>query len=274
MKKDIILSNGVKIPNIGYGTWQVTNDIIYECFNLAIKCGYRHIDSAQAYGNEENLGKAIKTSSIKREDLFITSKVLDIHKSYESAKASIEESLKKLDTPYIDLMLIHCPQPWDIYGTPGCYDYKKENVEVWKALEEFYEAGKIKVIGVSNFSIEDIQNIFDNCKIRPMVNQIPVYIGKTNWELINYCLENNIAVEAYSPIAHGKILSNPVVKKMADKYRCTIAQLCIAYVLQIGLIALPKATSEEHMLNNIDINFSINETDLEYLKNLKLDIGW
>ena len=269
----IKLYNGVVIPQIGLGTWQIDNDHIYDSFNDAIDVNYRHFDSAQGYFNEENLGRAIKDSKVKREDLFITTKVLDTYKSYEETKKSIEVSLEKLQTEYIDLLLIHCPAPWDYYPSD---DPKWDmcNIEVWKAMVEFYKAGKVKAIGVSNFSIHDIQNLIDNSDVKPMVNQVPVYIGKTNWELINFCKENDIVVEAYSPIAHGKILNNEVVQSMASKYNCSIAQLCIAYVCQIGLVAIPKTLNKSHMKSNIEIDFTINDEDLEYLKQLKLNIGW
>ena len=237
-------------------------------YNLGIKAGYTHFDSAQGYGNEENLGKALNDSGIAREKIFITSKVRDIHKSYESAKASIEESLRKLNTPYIDLMLIHCPQPWDIYPNSE-YKYYKENLEAWRALEEFYLAGKIKAIGVSNFSIDDCENILKNCKVKPHVNQIPLYIGCTNMPLIEYCQKNGICVEAYSPIAHGRALKNDVIKGYAEKYGCSIAELCLAYTLQLNTVTLPKTLNYDHMVENLNVSVVIFEEDMEFLKKIE-----
>lgn len=263
-KKEITLSNGIKIPTTGLGTWLISNDQIYDAFKLAIKAGYTHFDSAQGYGNEENLGRAMKDSGIPREKLFITSKVRDIHKSYEAAKASIEESLRKLDTPYIDLMLIHCPQPWDVYPNSE-HKYYEENAAVWRALEEYYLLGKIKSIGVSNFSIDDIENILKNCRVKPQVNQIPLYIGCTNKPLIEYCKKQNIVIEAYSPIAHGRALKNDLIKKYAEKYNCSISELCIAYTLQLDTVTLPKTTNYDHMVENLDIKVEISKEDMEVL---------
>ena len=265
--KNLKLNNGTEIPQIGFGTWLISNDQIYDAFFKAIKAGYTHIDSAQDYGNEEQLGQAIIDSRIPRDKLYITSKVASHQKTYENARKSIEISLQKLKTEYIDLMLIHCPTPWPEYN-PRAKTYYKENIEVWKAMEEFVKAGKIKSIGVSNFNINDIKNILANCKIKPAVNQIPVFIGNTDLELIDFCLKNNIQVEAYSPIAHGRLLENKEVHELSKKYKCSIAQLCIAYTLQLGLISLPKSLNYEHMVENLNINFMISEDDMEYLKKL------
>jgi diketogulonate reductase-like aldo/keto reductase len=263
-KKEFTICNGHKIPTTGLGTWLISNDQIYDAFNLAIKAGYTHFDSAQGYGNEENLGRALNDSGLPRESLFITSKVLAEHKTYESARASIEESLRKLATPYIDLMLIHCPTPWDEYPhSEGKYD--DGNREVWKALEEFYLEGKIKAIGVSNFSIRDIENILKDCKIKPMVNQIPLYIGCTNIPLIKYCQENDILIEAYSPIAHGRALTNPLIKEYADKYNCSISELCLAYTLQLDTVTLPKTLNYDHMVENLNVKVEISKEDMEKL---------
>ena len=263
--KNLTMNNGIKIPEVGYGTWLVYNNIAYECVSNALKCGYRHIDSAQDYGNEVEVGRAIRESGIPRNEIFLTTKVASHHKSYEDAKKSIEESLQKLNVEYIDLLLIHCPCPWSEYDTRN-KDYYKENLEVWKAMSEFYERGLVKSIGVSNFTIDDVKNINDNAKIKVMVNQIPVFIGCTDKRLIDYCLDNEIVVEAYSPIAHGRSLDNPIIKKMSEKYHTTIPLLCIAYTLQLGLISLPKACKKEHMEENFSpINFVISDEDMKLL---------
>lgn len=265
--KDLILLNGKKMPEIGLGTWLIDNDTIYRVFMDALKLGYTHFDSAQDYSNEVNLGKAIKECGVKRETLFITSKVASRHKSYDDAKKSIEISLEKLGE-YIDCMLIHCPKPWKEYPD-GKYNYFKENKQVLKAMEEFYFAGKLKSIGVSNFSIEDIKNIMEDCKVKPMVNQIPVWIGNTNTELINYCQQEGIVVQAYSPIAHGRALNNNFINKYADKYSVSISQLCLRYTLQLGLVTLPKTTNPEHMKEDLDLNFIISEEDMKSLISYK-----
>ena len=265
--KDFILLNGNKVPALAYGTWLIKNEDAPRLVEMAIEEGYRHIDTAQAYGNEEGVGLGIKNSKIKREDIYITSKVQAEIKNYEEAKKSIDESLKKLDVDYIDLMLIHCPQPWALFRGPN--KYYEENVEVWKALTEAYEEGKLKAIGVSNFLPEDIDNLINHSKYVPMVNQICIHIGCTPQDVIDYCNEKNIVVEAYSPIAHGVAVGNEEIKQMADKYGVSVAQLCIQYTLQLNTISIPKASSREHIRDNINFDFTINEEDMEILKKFK-----
>ena len=264
--KNYVLSNGIEIPEIGYGTWLIKNEDASKCVQMALEAGYRHIDSAKAYGNEEGVGEGIRASGIAREEIFVTTKVPAEFKSYKKAKQSIEESLEKLNIGYIDLILIHCPQPWKLFGSP--FHYYKQNVQVWKALEEAYEAGKVKAIGVSNFNEKDLQNIFDNCKIRPMVNQIEINPGYSELNIVEFCNKNNIVVEAYSPIAHGRALKNKTIIAMAEKYGVSVAQLCIKYTLQLGTVSLPKASSKEHIEDNLKLDFEISNEDMEALKQL------
>ena len=200
------LSNGIKIPVLGLGTWFIDDDKVDNAVISAVKIGYRHIDTAQAYGNEKGVGAGIKNCGISREDLFVTSKVAAEAKTYDAAAKSIDESLEKMGLQYIDLMLIHSPQPWAEWRDDK--RYFEENIQVWKALEDAYMAGKIKAIGVSNFLIDDLENLLSHCEIKPMVNQLLIHIGNTPAELIAYCKEQNIVVEAYSPIAHGEALKN------------------------------------------------------------------
>ena len=270
--KDFILSNGVKIPEVGYGTWLIKNDVAENCCLMALNAGYTHIDSAQAYGNEEGVGKAVRNSGLPREKIFVTTKVQAEIKNYKKAKASIDESLKKSGLDYFDLILIHCPQPWMLFR--GKRRFFKENIEVWKALEEAYEEGKTKAIGVSNFLIDDLENIMNNCKIKPMVNQILCHIGNTPIDVIKFCQENDIVVEAYSPIAHGAALKNKDIIDMAEKYHVSVAQLCIKYTLQLGTVSLPKASSKEHIEDNIKLDFEISDEDMEKLIKLnEIDYG-
>lgn len=270
--KDFILSNGVKIPEVGYGTWLIKNDVAENCCLMALNAGYTHIDSAQAYGNEEGVGKAVRNSGLPREKVFVTTKVQAEIKNYKKAKASIDESLKKSGLDYFDLILIHCPQPWMLFR--GKRRFFKENIEVWKALEEAYEEGKTKAIGVSNFLIDDLENIMNNCKIKPMVNQILCHIGNTPIDVIKFCQENDIVVEAYSPIAHGAALKNKDIIDMAEKYHVSVAQLCIKYTLQLGTVSLPKASSKEHIEDNIKLDFEISDEDMEKLIKLnEIDYG-
>ena len=270
--KDFVLTNGVKIPEVGYGTWLIKNDDAYECVRNAIEAGYTHIDSAQAYGNEENVGKAIRECGLPREKIFLTTKVQAEIKNYEKAKKSIEKSLETLGLDYIDLILIHCPQPWMLFR--GKRRFFKENKEVWRALEEAYEEGKVKSIGVSNFLVDDLENILEDCKVKPMVNQILCHIGNTPMDVIKFCQENDIVVESYSPIAHGAALKNPAIVKMAEKYGVSVAQLCIKYTLQLDTVSLPKASSKEHIIDNLKLDFEISEEDMiELIKLNEIDYG-
>ena len=261
------LSNGLKIPKVGLGTWLIDNDKVEEVVECALEVGYRHIDTAQAYGNEEGVGKAIRKSNIARQDLFITSKIAAEAKTYQEAYDSINETLNKMELDYLDLMIIHSPQPWQEFRDDN--RYFKENKEVWKALETAYQEGKVKAIGVSNFLKDDLENILNSCQIKPMVNQILTHISNTKTELIKFCKENDILVEAYSPIAHGAILKNENIIAMANKYNVSVARLCIRYIILLGLAALPKASSKEHLIDNLKIDFEISKEDMEALKSIK-----
>lgn len=190
------------------------------------------------------------------------------HKTYEEAKAGIDETLKKMGLDYLDMMIIHSPQPW-VEVNQSDNRYKEGNRQAWRALEEAYNEGKLKAIGVSNFQIEDIESLMETAKVKPMVNQILCHISNTPLELIDYCQKNDIAVEAYSPIAHGEILSQPEIKAIADKYGVSVPQLCIRYTLQLGTISLPKTENLEHMKSNAEVDFTISEEDMEVLKNFK-----
>ena len=273
MNKEFKLANGNLAPALAYGTWLIKNENAEECVKTALEVGYRHIDTAQAYGNEVGVGKGIKASGLKREEIYLTTKVMAEYKSYKKAKKSIDDSLKRLGVDYIDLILIHCPQPWMLYGNK-LFRYFKENIQVWKALEDAYEEGKVKAIGVSNFSIDDLENIMNNCKIKPMVNQILCHIGNTPVDVIKFCQEHDIVVESYSPIAHGAALKNEVIKKMAEKYNVSVAQLCIKYTLQLDTISIPKASSREHIADNAKLDFEISQEDMiELIKLNKIDYG-
>ena len=215
--KYITLSNGVKMPMLGYGVYQVTKDECERCVLDALNVGYRLIDTAQSYFNEEEVGNAIVKSGIPRDEIFLTSKVWIDHYGYEECKKSVEISMQKLKTDYIDLMLLH--QPFgDYYGA-------------WRALEEAYSEGKLKAIGVSNFQIGDLESLMETAEIKQMVNQVLCHISNTPLELIDFCQKNDIAIEAYSPIAHGEILSQPEIKAIADKYGVSVPQICIRYTL-------------------------------------------
>ena len=264
--KTIKFSNGVVAPTLAYGTWLIKDSDAAECVKTALKCGYRHIDTAQAYGNEVGVGKGIKESGLPREEIFVTTKVMAEYKTYKEAKESIDYSLQRLGLDYVDLILIHCPQPWAEFR--GKKRYFKENIEVWKALEEAYKEGKVKAIGVSNFLVDDLENIINNCEIKPMANQILLHVGNTPIDVLKYCQSNDIVVESYSPIAHGRLVGDKRLIAMADKYKVSIPQLCIKYTLQLDTISIPKASSEAHIRDNVSLDFEISEEDMIALMKL------
>lgn len=266
IEKKMKLNNGAEIPQLAMGTWLIDDDKVAEPVSTAIRLGYRHIDTAQAYGNEAGVGEGIRRSGIARDDIFITSKVAAENKSYDSAKASIDHTLELMGLDSIDMMIIHSPQPWTEVNQSK-NRYFAENREVWRAMEDAVAEGRIKTIGVSNFLKEDIDNILESCRIKPAVNQVLAHISNTPIDLIRYCQEKGIAVEAYSPVAHGEALKNPLIRKMAEKYKVTPAQLCIRYCLQLDLITLPKATSEAHLRENAEVDFEITDEDMQILLN-------
>jgi len=267
LEENYTLSNGVEIPKLGLGTWMIDNDEVAEVVKDALEIGYRHIDTAQAYQNESGVGDGIKESDIAREDIFVTTKIAAELKSYDEAAASIDESLKKMGLEYIDLIIIHSPKPWAEFH--GEDHYLEGNKEVWKALEEAYQAGKVKAIGLSNFEKVDVENILEYCTVKPMVNQVLAHISNTPHDLIQYSEDNDILVEAYSPMGHGELFKNEKVKEMAEKYDGSIPQLCIRYGLQLGLLPLPKSGNPEHIKSNAEVDFSISEEDMEFLKNME-----
>ena len=261
------LNDNRDIPVLGLGTQTIAADKTAQAVRDALKLGYRHIDTAQAYGNEAEVGEGIRTSGIPREEIFVTTKVAAEHKTYDAAAKSIDESLAKMGLDYIDLMIIHSPQPWAEWRDSD-KNFDEGNLEAWRALEDAQKAGKIKSIGVSNFLISDLQNILDNGSVTPAVNQILTHVGNTPLALIDFCKEHNILVEAYSPIAHGEALKNKDIVAMADKYKVSVAQLCIKYVIQLGLVALPKTAKPEHMKSNAELDFAISDEDMAVLKGI------
>lgn len=262
------MNNGLEIPKLALGTWFIDDDKAAEAVRQAVKIGYRHIDTAQAYQNERGVGEGVRTCGISRDKIFVTSKVAAEHKTYESAASSIDETLNKMKLDYINMMIIHSPQPW-VEVNQSDNRYFEENRQVWKAMEDAVEAGKVRTISISNFLENDIDNILLDCKINPAVNQILAHISNTPLKLIDYCKNKDILVEAYSPIAHGEALKNKSIKDMADKYNVSIAQLCIKYDLQLGMVVLPKTANPEHMKSNSNLDFTISDADMEILKNIE-----
>lgn len=267
LQENYTLPNGVKIPKLGLGTWMIGNDDVVQAVKSALEMGYRHIDTAQAYQNESGVGQAVRTSGIAREEIFVTTKLAAEVKTYDEAVKAIDDSLQTMGLDTIDMMLIHSPKPWMKFQEDD--HFFEGNREAWRALEDAYKAGKLRAIGVSNFEKEDLDNILQSSTVKPMVNQILVHISNTPKALIEYTQDQGILVEAYSPVAHGELMKNEDVANVAEKYGVTIPQLGIRYVLQLGLLPLPKTANPAHMKSNAGVNFVISDDDMERLLNLE-----
>jgi diketogulonate reductase-like aldo/keto reductase len=257
----------VEIPKLALGTWFISDNDTGQAVKDAVQLGYRHIDTAQAYGNERGVGEGIKTCGVNRQELFVTTKLAAEIKTYQEAVTSIDESLQRMGLDYVDLMIIHSPQPWNKFGEEE--RFFEGNLEAWRALEKAYKAGKLRAIGVSNFEKPDIDNILGSCEVKPMVNQILAHISNTPMDLIQYTQDKGILVEAYSPIGHGEILRNEDIAGIAEKYTVSVPQLAIRYILQLGLLPIPKTANPAHMKTNAEVDFAISEQDMEFLKNIE-----
>ncbi|WEV39300.1 aldo/keto reductase [Lactobacillus sp. ESL0680] len=264
LEEKYALNNGIKIPKLGFGTWLINNTKVVSAVQHAAQLGYRLFDTAQAYDNEVGIGEGLKATGLPREQFFVTTKVEANYKDYQTVKKSIDISLTKLDLDYLDLLLIHAPEPWAEFH--GSNHYFAENLAVWQAMEEAVQAGKVRSIGVSNFEQVDLDNILQNCTIKPVVNQLLTHIGNTNFKLIDYSQKNGLLVEAYSPIAHGEMMKNEQLIKLAKKYQVSIPQLAIRYCLELGTVPLPKSRTLKHIAANRDVNFTIAPEDMQLLK--------
>ena len=265
------LSNGVGIPCIGFGTWQTPDgDVAVRSVAAAIEAGYRHIDTAQAYGNEESVGKGIRESGIDRKDLFVTTKLWNANHSYKLTMRTFEESMNKLGLDYLDLFLIHWPNPIVFRD-----HWQEANAESWKAMEELYEAGKIRAIGVSNFRPHHIEEILKTAKVAPMVNQIRLCPGDTQDETVDWCREHGMVLEAYSPLGIGQIFEVPEMQKLAEKYHRSIAQVCIRWSLQRGYLPLPKSVTPSRIQENLKVfDFELSDEDVQLIADLKGCVGY
>ncbi|MDR1133656.1 MAG: aldo/keto reductase, partial [Synergistaceae bacterium] len=233
------LSNGVEIPCIGFGTWQTPDgEVAVSSVLSAIEAGYRHIDTAQGYGNEKSVGAAVKKSGVDRHEIFITSKLDNNEHGYEKTLAAFDGTMEKLGMDYIDLFLIHWPNPISFRG-----NWREANAGTWKAFEELYGAGRIRSIGVSNFRPHHIEELMKTAAIAPMVNQIRLCPGDTQDEVVDFCRSRNILLEAYSPLGVGKIFDVPEMREMSKKYGKSIAQICVRWSLQREYLPLPKSVT-------------------------------
>ena len=253
----VILNNGVKMPKLGYGVYQVTKDECERCVLDALKVGYRLIDTAQSYFNEEEVGSAMKKSGIPREENFLTTKVWIEHYGYENAKKSVLESMKKLQIEYLDLVLLH--QPFgDAYGA-------------WRALEELYEEGKIRAIGISNFYVDRMVEFVSFNRIKPMITQMEVHIFNQQKQLKEYADKYNVQLEAWAPFGEGRgnTFGNEVIKSIGDKYGKTTAQVMLRWHIQRGIVAIPKTTHYERMEENFNIfDFELTDEEMNIIAGL------
>ena len=266
LKDTYTLSNGVNIPCVGFGTWQTPNgETAINSVLEAMKCGYRHIDTAACYGNEESVGKAIKLSRINREELFVTSKLWNTDQGYESTLKAFDKTIKDLGLDYLDLYLIHWPVVKEHKE-----DWKEAICEPWKAFEKLYSDGKIRAIGVSNFKPHHLKVIFENCNIKPMVNQIELHPSHNQDETVKFCRNNNILVEAWGPLSTGRIFKVKEMQDIANKYNKSIAQITLRWHIQNEILPLPKSVTPSRIKENSMIfDFELLKEDMELIQNLK-----
>lgn len=264
------LSNGIEIPVVGFGTWQTPDgEVAVQSVKEALHAGYRHIDTAQGYGNEESVGRAISESGIPREDIFVTSKLGNGQHSYDLVMQSFEESLKKLQTDYLDLFLIHWPNPLGFRE-----NWEQANADTWRAFEELYESGKIKAIGVSNFLPHHLETLSKTAKIMPMVNQIFLAPGELQESVVSYAHEHHMLLEAYSPLGTGKIFDVPEMKQLAETHKKSIAQVAIRWSLQHGFLPLPKSVTPSRIKENTQVfDFELSETEMATIDALDGVVG-
>lgn len=263
------LNNGVKIPCVGFGTYKAAQGKTAEVIRTAIDAGYRYFDTASFYGTEPYLCEAVKDSGIPREEFFITSKVWKTEMGYERTKEAFEATLERLGTDYLDLYLIHWPLP-----EPDYEDWKALDLETWRALEEFYKEGRVRAIGLSNFLPHHIENILQNCEIRPAVDQIEFHPGYSQEAALRYCREKEILVQGWSPLGRMRVSKEPLILELAEKHGVSAAQICLRYALQRNVIPLPKSSSIERMKQNQELfDFEISGEDMYRLETMP-QTGW
>ena len=259
------LSNGVQIPCVGFGTWKSENGAVAtNAVKNALAAGYRHVDTAAIYGNEESVGVAIQQSGVKREELFVTTKLWNSHHGYKEAKEAFEESMRKLRLDYLDLYLIHWPNPAAIRPR-----WEDANAEAWRAMEELYRAGRIRAIGISNFRVRHIEALAKTQTLAPMVNQMFLCPGESQPEVTGYCKARGILMQAYSPFGSGSAFGVPELTAYAEKYGKTVAQVLVRWSLQMGFNPLPKSVTATRIRENADVfDFELSEADVAALNAL------
>jgi diketogulonate reductase-like aldo/keto reductase len=262
LENTFTLANGVTIPQLGFGTWQIPDgSAAYEAVRCAIDLGYRHIDTARAYGNERSVGRAVRDSGLDRSAVFVTSKLPAEVKDVPGARHAIESTLAALDVGPLDLYLIHAPWPWSEMGK----DCRRENREVWKVMEEIHASGRARAVGVSNFSVADLESLLETAVLTPHVNQIKLHVGDTQDDVRAFCLARNILVEGYSPLATGRLIGNPAIAAIASRLAVSLPRMCIRYVLQKGALPLAKSVHPDSIAENADIDFTIGPEDMAAL---------
>ncbi|KRM86962.1 aldo/keto reductase [Lacticaseibacillus thailandensis] len=259
------LANGVQIPKVGFGTWQIAQDDAQQAVTNALNLGYRLIDTALVYGNERQVGAGIAASDVARADIFVTSKLPAETKTYDGTLRDFDQTMNNLGLDYLDLYLIHAPRPWSSVGA----DYDNENQDVWRAMQKIYASGRVKAIGVSNFNVHDLQNLLTMDGVAPMVDQIQYYVGYTEPDITSFAQQHDLLVEAYSPLATGALLRNQSLQAIAQRYDVSLAQLAIQFCVQNGVVPLPKATSRAHIEANTHLDFTISDADMVTLNQLR-----
>lgn len=259
------LNNGLVIPSIAFGTWKFAdNDETSQIITNAIECGYRYIDTAKSYGNEISVGKGIKNAIIKREDVIIGGKLWNDDRGYDNIIKACYKTIETLDCKYLDIYLVHWPASKAVHD-----NWKEINAETWKAMEYLYKSGIVKAIGVCNFKVNQLETLLETARIKPMINQIECHPGFMQQEIIDFCNQQDILVEAWSPLGSGKLLKKEQLKEIAIKYKKDVAQICIKWCLQNGVLPLPKTSDMERMKSNLNVfDFEISKDDMDYLNNL------
>jgi len=254
------LNNGYEMPIVGLGTWRSSPEDAYNAVLAALKAGYRHIDTAAIYGNEEMIGKAIKDSQIKRDEIFITTKLWNTDQGYDQTLKAFEESRRKLGVDYIDLYLIHWFKGYD------------NSLSTYKAFEKLYKEGKVKAIGVSNYNVHHIQHLLDNVEIKPMVNQVETHVTLQNHFLHDFCKQNNIQMEAYAPLMSkniGEMLKNETLIEIAKKHNKTVPQVAIRWLIERGIVVIPKSVTPSRIESNFDVfDFKLDDDDMQKIRKI------
>lgn len=263
------LSNGVRIPCVGYGTYKAADGNGSEVIRMALEAGYRYFDTASFYQTEAYVAEALRDSGIARNEVFLASKMWKDEMGYEQTKAAFQRTLERLETDYLDLYLIHWPRPYAGYA-----DWKQLDLDTWQAMEELYQAGKIRAIGLSNFLPQHIENLLQHGRVTPMVNQIEFHPGHTQEATVQYCQAHGIQVQAWSPMGRTRVLNDPLVQELAEAHGVSAAQICLRYAVQRQVIPLPKASSTERMKQNQDLfSFALSQEEMFRLDTMP-PTGW